>query len=393
MQLYATDSHLRSYLGIIRDHPRYPVIRDSAGVVLSMPPIINGEHSKITVETKNVFIECTATDLNKAKIVLDTIVCMFSQYCAEQYTVEGVRVVYPDDHSTIYPELPYRMETVPIAKINRAIGINESADRIADLLTRMCLKSVAVDDGRSVQVEIPPSRHDVIHACDIIEDVAIAFGYNNVERRVPNTNCIAEQFALNKLTDLLREGIAAAGFTECLTFALCSRDDIATRLKRDIGETGAVHIANPKTLEFQVARTTLLPGILKTLACNKSMPLPLKLFEISDIVFKDALRDVGARNQRRLCAVYCDTASGFEVVHGLLDRMMQLLDVPLCTQEGGYRLRPVNDPAYFPSRCADVVINGNETIGRIGVLHPDVLSAFELTLPCSTFEINIEPFL
>jgi len=78
MDLYSTDSHLRHYLGIIRDRPRYPVIRDCNGIVLSMPPIINGNHSKITVATKNILIECTATDLNKAKIVLDTIVCMFS---------------------------------------------------------------------------------------------------------------------------------------------------------------------------------------------------------------------------------------------------------------------------------------------------------------------------
>jgi len=101
-------------------------------------------------------------------------------------------------------------------------------------------------------LQIPPSRHDVIHACDIIEDVAIAYGFNNVVRRPPSTSCIAEQFGLNKLTDLLRDGIAAAGFTECLTFALCSRDDIAARLKRDIANVSAVHVANPKTLEFQV---------------------------------------------------------------------------------------------------------------------------------------------
>jgi len=95
----------------------------------------------------------------------------------------------------------------------------------------------------------------VIHACDIIEDVAIAYGYNNVVRSPPATSCIAEQFGLNNLTDLLREGIAEAGFTECLTFALCSRDDIATRLKRNIADVSAVHVANPKTLEFQVVST------------------------------------------------------------------------------------------------------------------------------------------
>ena len=103
---------------------------------------------------------------------------------------------------------------------------------------------------------MPPTRHDVIHACDIIEDVAIAYGYNNVERSAPHTSCIAQQFELNKLTDLLRDGIANAGFTECLTFALCSRDDIAARLKRDIDRVGAVHVANPKTLEFQVGNNS-----------------------------------------------------------------------------------------------------------------------------------------
>lgn len=59
------DSHLKQYLPIIRDSPVYPVIRDADGVVLSMPPIINGHHSRITLDTRNVFIECTATDLTK----------------------------------------------------------------------------------------------------------------------------------------------------------------------------------------------------------------------------------------------------------------------------------------------------------------------------------------
>ena len=71
---FQTDSHLKAYLPIIKDSPVYPVIYDSNNVVLSMPPIINGEHSKISLNTKNVFIEATATDLTKAKIVLDIIV-------------------------------------------------------------------------------------------------------------------------------------------------------------------------------------------------------------------------------------------------------------------------------------------------------------------------------
>ncbi|KAJ8866826.1 hypothetical protein PR048_032687 [Dryococelus australis] len=96
------------------------------------------------------------------------------------------------------------------------------------------------------------------------------------------------QFPLNKLSDQLREEIAQAGFTEALTFSLCSSDDVATKLKKSIQDVPAVHISNPKALEFQVARTTLLPGVLKTIAANKKMPLPHKLFEVSDVVLKDS---------------------------------------------------------------------------------------------------------
>jgi len=80
-----TDNNIKKYLPIIQHAPRYPVIRDSRGVVLSLPPIINGDHSKITLNTKNVFIECTGTDLTKAKIVLNTMLTMFSQHCAEPF--------------------------------------------------------------------------------------------------------------------------------------------------------------------------------------------------------------------------------------------------------------------------------------------------------------------
>lgn len=71
-------------------------------------------------------------------------------------------------------------------------------------------------------------------------------------------------------------------------FLQCSRDDIADKLRQKIENIPAVHIANPKTLEFQVVRTTLIPGILKTIASNKNMPLPLRIFEISDVVVKDS---------------------------------------------------------------------------------------------------------
>ncbi len=198
---FQTDSHLKQYLPIIRDSPVYPVIYDANGVVLSMPPIINGDHSKISLNTKNIFIECTATDLTKAKVVLDTIVTMFSQYCSKPFAIESADVVQADGSTVIsYPTLNYRSETIDANIVNKKVGIKESPASIAKLLSKMCLASELADDNK-IRVTIPPTRHDVLHACDIYEDVAIAYGYNNLKKTIPKTMTIAQQQPLNKLTD------------------------------------------------------------------------------------------------------------------------------------------------------------------------------------------------
>uniref|UniRef100_A0A8C4NNP0 Phenylalanine--tRNA ligase beta subunit n=1 Tax=Dicentrarchus labrax TaxID=13489 RepID=A0A8C4NNP0_DICLA len=364
MSLYKTDSHLRHYLHIIEDKPVYPVIYDSNGIVLSMPPIINGDHSKITLKTKNVFIECTATDVTKAKIVLDMMVTMFSEYCSQPFTVEEAEVVYPDGKTYKYPELAYRKEKLSSEFINRKVGINESTEKIAQLLTRMCLLSQATGVGDEIEVEIPPTRSDIIHACDIMEDAAMAYGFNNIPRTTPRTYTVANQQFVPSLF---------------LGHSCPLRQIVA-------------HLSSLTTLcHHQVARTTLLPGLLKTIAANRKMPLPLKLFEISDVVLKDETKDVGARNSRRFCAVYYNKSPGFEVIHGLLDRTMQLLEVK-SVRGDGYHIQAADDSTFFPGRCAEIFVRG-KSVGRLGVLHPDVINRFELTMPCSALEMDIEPFL
>ena len=129
------------------------------------------------------------------------------------------------------------------------------------------------------------------------------------------------------------------------------------------------------------------------------MALPLKLFELSDVVLLDTAKDVGARNERRLAAIFYGKSSGFEVIHGLLDRVMQLLEV----KDGDYAIKEANDAMFFPGRCAEVVCSwspNNEgdnkktfNLGKMGVVHPNVLKNFDLNYPCSVLELNMEPFV
>lgn len=170
MDLYSTHAQLKQFLPIIRDSDVYPVIYDSNGIVLSMPPIINGNHSKITLNTKNIFIECTATDLTKAKVVLDTLVTMFTVHCGKPGSIEYCEVVNSNGESVNYPTLKYRTEIIDTEAANKYIGINLSAEEMANSLTRMYLKSTILPDGK-LEVEVPPTRHDILHPVDIYEDV------------------------------------------------------------------------------------------------------------------------------------------------------------------------------------------------------------------------------
>jgi phenylalanyl-tRNA synthetase beta chain len=169
MTFYEKDKHLGRYLHIIRDSPVYPVIYDADRVVCSLPPIINGEHSKITLKTTNVFIEITATDQTKLDIVCNIMVAMFSTYCANQFTVEPVKIV--SDHnktSRVTPSLTTRTMEVEVEYLNSCCGLKEPPESISRLLGRMGYKARPAKSGRVIEVLVPPTRADVLHACDVV---------------------------------------------------------------------------------------------------------------------------------------------------------------------------------------------------------------------------------
>lgn len=338
MAFYEKDKHLGRYLHIIRDSPVYPVIYDSNRTVCSLPPIINGNHSKITVDTKNVFIEITATDKTKVEIVNQILVATFSQYCSEPFTVEPVNIVSPHNQQTRQtPDLTPRETQAEVSYINSRVGVSFSAKEICRLLQRMSYSSnpSQTDDDR-IDVHVPPTRADVLHQADIMEDVAVAYGFNKLPRFFPsNSATIAAPLAINKLGDILRTEAAMAGWSEVMPLTLCSHEENFAWLKRQDDGTTAVRLQNPKTAEYQVVRTSLLPGILKTIRENKKHGVPMKVFEVGDVTFKDLSNERKSRNERHFAAAWYGRTSGFEAVHGLLDRLMAMLKSAFLTGEEG----------------------------------------------------------
>jgi phenylalanyl-tRNA synthetase beta chain len=199
-----------------------------------------------------------------------------------------------------------------------------------------------------IDVDIPPTRADILHQVDIMEDVAIAYGFNELPRSFPSkSGTIAQPLPVNKLTDIIRMEAAMAGWSEVLPLILCSHDENFAWLNRKDDGNTAVKLANPKTLEFQVVRTSLLPGLLKTLKENRNHSVPMKIFEVSDVAFKDLSLERKSRNERHFAAAWYGKTSGFEVVHGLLDRVMAMLKSAFITGEEGLENTAVNDSRYW----------------------------------------------
>ncbi|ESK96117.1 phenylalanyl-trna beta subunit [Moniliophthora roreri MCA 2997] len=424
MTVYESDKQLSRYLHIIRDSPVYPIIYDSEDHVLSMPPIINSEHSKITLNTRNVFIECTATDQVKLDIVINMVATMFSEYCEEPFIIEPVKVTFPDRQTRITPDISERSMLAHASYVNSCTGLSLKAEDVATLLSKMSLfPKLSSTNADEIQVDIPATRPDIFHECDIMEDAAIAYGFNNLPHTFPATTTVGQPSAIMKLSDVIRLEWALAGWVEVLPLTLCSHEENFAWLNHEDDGNSAVKIANPKTLEFQVVRTTLIPGLLKTVRENRSHALPIKIFETGDVVFKDLKRERQTRNERHAGAVWCNKTAGFEIVHGVLDRAMKMLEIPRISStdfkvETGYYLKETSDPMYFPGRAAAIYyrappkkrastlhklkhnveaaihISDNHDIilGTLGILHPSVVEKFEIQYLCSAVEFNLEPF-
>jgi phenylalanyl-tRNA synthetase beta chain len=428
MEVLSTHQQLKAYLPLIRDSPVYPVIYDTDKVVLSLPPIINGDHSKIRLETRDVFIEVTATDLTKANVVLNTVVAMFSEFASTPFVAEPVEVIYTADYPgntftkpgdrIVYPKLDARVMEANVGRMKTALSLEHlTGKQVHDLLCKMSVPcTLSKKDPNVLHVNVPVTRSDIMHECDLVEDLAIAYGYNNLHLEVPMTFAGASEQPVNHLSDMLRQELAMAGFTECLNWALVSRKENFTQMRRaekieEVWRTAArpheystssvsISVSNPKSKDFEIIRTSMLPGILKTLANSKHNPPPIKLFEVGDVVIQDPTRETMSKNVRRICAVDAAMVSKFADMHGVVDQIMYSLG---CEPEHEhdekskrrpFRIEASEDPSFFPGMQGNIICDG-VVIGVVGVLHPEVVNSkgFDINMPTTAFELNLELFL
>ncbi len=351
-----------------------PLILDSRDEVLSLPPIINSELTRLTPGVRDLFIDVTGTDLRAISYTLEIIVSAMGERGGEIHTLE---VVYPDMKlETPKPE-PSEM-FVSEDFIRRMVGIPMSSEEIIHQLRRARLD--ASSDGSIARVMIPGFRADFLHPVDVAEEVAITYGLNNLGYELPlNVMTVGKRHPREKVSALVRTLMIGLGYQEVLNYVMTSRTSLFSSVGRE--ERPVVEVANPVSESYSVLRDSLIPGLLHFLAANTHAKYPQRVFEVGDVVVVDYSYETRARDERRLAAAYADYSVGFEDIYSHLKALADNSGIELELESYGER-------PFLQGRCAKVMLNGVEA-GLIGEIDPEILLKLGITVPVALFEIRL----
>lgn len=347
----------------------YPLISDEEGV-LSLPPIINSERTKLNENTNSVFIEITGTHLPVMDSALKVISCALADRGGKVYSVKvnfkGKEIYELNLKNAEFNlkennNLKYKNLKEAVKKIS---GLELNYKEISNYLQRMGIKF------KNRKIFLPPFRSDIINIVDVVEDILIAYGYENIVPSIPE---LYQPSRLENQFEDLREVMLRMGFVEVVNFVLTNEEVL-----KKINYAGEkLKVENSKSEEFSIVRPSLLPSLLENLKENKTAPLPIKLFEIGRVVEDD-------KEKLKLGFVYSDFSADFSIGKGIVIRIFEELN-------SEYDLEKSFEKIFLSGRGANIIYK-NKKIGLFGELNPEILERFKLHNPVVYGEIELKEF-
>jgi phenylalanyl-tRNA synthetase beta chain len=353
------------YSIILEGCKKYPLLQDSKGQTLSFPPIINGELTRVTENTRNIFIDVTGTDANAIMDALKITALSLVDRGGELFTVEVI-----GRRKLQTPDLEEKPAEVPVEKINKMLGMDFSEAQLLKLLAKMGYAPA----GKNVRV--PCYRTDVMDWVDLAEDAAIAYGYNNFELSLPNFFSMGQEKRSEILEGRVRELMTGMDFLEAVCQNLTNEKDCFGRMLLE--EKPHVKIKNPKVEESTMLRTWLAPSLLKVVLESRQAELPIKIFEIGDAVSMDGNNVKEARHIA--CSIY-DSKATFSEIKSVADALFREMGWEI-------EMRAAEHPSFIKGRAAEIVYR-KKRIGILGEMHPQVLNNFQLEQPVALLEMEV----
>ncbi|MCU0691788.1 MAG: phenylalanine--tRNA ligase subunit beta [Polyangiaceae bacterium] len=365
-----------AYAHLLKEHAAYPVLVDADGQVLSMPPIINSEGTKVKAGSTSLFVDVTGISEAAVDNALHTFVCSLMELGAKVETVQ----IRDGDAVLVTPNLTPREEVIELTRAQKWLGLPLDAESLMQCLRRMRLDVEPLDPEHTrFTVRYPPFRSDIRHMVDVFEDVAIGFGYQNIQAALVPTMTVGGARPEELVSERARTVMNGLGFSEIMSLPMTTEEDHFVRFRVPVPERYP-RVGNPKLKALTVLRTHLLSGVLQALHENRRRPMPLHVFEIDNVAVLDEAGVNGVREERRLCFVEIGKAAGYASARAYLDALLRELGA-----EGTYA--PLEHPSFTPGRVAQ--FHAGAFQGMLGELHPGVIVDFGLDHPVAIVQVTL----
>jgi len=368
-QILAIHPTGREYGYLLEGKEKYPVFIDSKQNIMSMPPIINSNNvGKITLTTKDVFIECSGFDFDYLHTCLNMVVTALADMGGQ---INSVEVQYPEK-KYITPNLSGKEMKLDVAYVNKILGLNLKEQDVKKYLSRMG------HDYKNNKVITPNYRSDILHPIDLIEDIAIAYGYENFNGTLSDFSATAHEKPIEIFKNNLRSVLIGLGLIEVKNYHLTNKDAQSKLMNYNID---VVELENSVTQDYNVLRAWITPCLIETLKNNKQYDYPQNIFEIGTIFKSDDSYDTGVQESDRLGIALCGHDANFTKIKQVLDVLAEALNIK-------YDITDTEHSSFIKGRTGRVLVNGSK-IAYVGELHPQVLANWTLEMPVGVLEINI----
>lgn len=353
-----------AYAHLLQGFDKVPLLLDSKEQVLSLPPIINGELTRVSEKTRVLFLDITGISEHAVSDVLNVIATSLADRGGK---IETLEIRHPGSKK-ITPELSPKKMELDLGFANKLLGHEFAPAEAAKLLTRMGFDSAAKEN--TLTVSCPCYRADLLHQVDLVEDLAIAFGYNSLEPELPQFYTVGK--AIRRF-ESERSSMLGLGFCETIGNTLIDEKTNFDCMNLERGT--AARIKNPLTVEFTMMRTHVLPTLLSTLSHSKNEKMPIKLFEIGRCANEKGVL------QERMAGVWTDSEVSFSEIKSVVESV-------LFESDWDYEIKSGEAPSFIKGRCARVLRKGKEA-GFFGEIHPSVLENMGLEQPVGAFELEL----
>jgi phenylalanyl-tRNA synthetase beta chain len=363
----------KQFSHILSAFDRYPLIVDGGGTVLSLPPIINGQATKVNERCRDLFVEVTATDQETAEDVLAIIATTL--YDAG-FEIRTVSIVDSGRKNIETPQMKPKVISADVDYINSILGLMLDAKQMISCLKKSRLDAKAVS-RKKIVCTIPRYRIDISDPIDISEEVAIGYGIYNLEPKFPPSPTAGERDSVSMYFNIVREAMIGLGFIESLNFILTSKEVQYNSFS--IPEKDILSVDSSKSAEHEVLRDSLVPLLLRSLSYNIHEQYPQRLFEIG----KTFLRSTAIIEERwSIGAAVAHADASYTEIKSTMQALFRSCFGKEATTKAS------NNHMFMEGRSAEVIFEG-KSVGALGEIIPLALENFKLRVPVSAFEIDL----